>query len=37
MFGVVTSEFKIALKAHWTRSTSEVEILEKDENGMEVE
>ncbi|KAL3491697.1 ribosomal protein L10-domain-containing protein, partial [Aspergillus germanicus] len=36
MFGVVTSEFKIALKAHWTRSTSEVEILEKDENGMEV-
>ncbi|KAL2815166.1 ribosomal protein L10-domain-containing protein [Aspergillus granulosus] len=37
MFGVQTSEFKIALKAHWTRSTNKVEILEKDENGMDVE
>ncbi|KAL2865121.1 ribosome assembly factor MRT4 [Aspergillus lucknowensis] len=37
MFGVVTSEFRVGLKAHWTRSTGEVEILEKDEGGMDVE
>ncbi|KAF4181500.1 hypothetical protein CNMCM7927_000573 [Aspergillus lentulus] len=36
MFGVATAEFKVDLKAQWTRSTSEVKILEKDE-GMEVD
>ncbi|KAF7165557.1 hypothetical protein CNMCM5623_009742 [Aspergillus felis] len=36
MFGVATAEFRIDLKAQWTRSTSEVKILEKDE-GMEVD
>ncbi|EHA27906.1 hypothetical protein CBS63078_9130 [Aspergillus niger] len=37
MFGVVMAEFHVALKAHWTRESGEVEILEKDEAGMEVE
>jgi mRNA turnover protein 4 len=36
MFGVATAEFKVDLKAQWTRSTGEVTILEKDE-GMEVD
>ncbi|GFF31420.1 ribosome assembly factor mrt4 [Aspergillus lentulus] len=36
MFGVATAEFKVDLKAQWTRSTGEVKILEKDE-GMEVD
>ncbi|RAL14559.1 ribosome assembly factor MRT4 [Aspergillus homomorphus CBS 101889] len=35
MFGVVSSEFHVALKGHWTRSTNAVEILEKDQDGME--
>ncbi|KAL4802153.1 ribosomal protein L10-domain-containing protein [Aspergillus unguis] len=35
MFGVVSSEFKVALKAHWSRETGKVDILEKDENEME--
>ncbi|KAL4901652.1 hypothetical protein BDW74DRAFT_159873 [Aspergillus multicolor] len=35
MFGVQTSEFKVGLKAHWTRETSKVNILEKDENAMQ--
>jgi mRNA turnover protein 4 len=37
MFGVVTSEFHIGLKAHWTRETGKVVILEKNESGMDVE
>ncbi|KAH1491802.1 hypothetical protein LV164_005831 [Aspergillus fumigatus] len=36
MFGVATAEFKVDLKAQWTRSTGEVKILEKDE-GMDVD
>ncbi|GAQ09835.1 ribosome assembly factor mrt4 [Aspergillus lentulus] len=36
MFGVATAEFKVDLKAQWTRSTGDVKILEKDE-GMEVD
>ncbi|KAF4212785.1 hypothetical protein CNMCM8980_000294 [Aspergillus fumigatiaffinis] len=36
MFGVATAEFKVDLKAQWTRSTGEVTILEKDE-GMQVD
>ncbi|OJJ61816.1 hypothetical protein ASPSYDRAFT_27479 [Aspergillus sydowii CBS 593.65] len=37
MFGVQTSEFKVDLKAHWTRETGKVDILAKDEGGMDVE
>ncbi|KAI9375252.1 ribosomal protein L10-domain-containing protein [Aspergillus egyptiacus] len=37
MFGVTMSEFRIALKAQWSRSTGKVEILEKDEAGMDVD
>ncbi|KAL6237250.1 hypothetical protein BDW75DRAFT_228894 [Aspergillus navahoensis] len=37
MFGVQTSEFRVGLKAHWTRQTGKVDILEKNENEMEVE
>lgn len=37
MFGVVTSEFKVALKAHWTRQTGHVDILAKDEGQMDTE
>ncbi|KAL4953995.1 ribosomal protein L10-domain-containing protein [Aspergillus filifer] len=37
MFGVVTSEFKVGLKAHWTRASGKVDILEKEEGGMDVE
>lgn len=37
MFGVESSEFKVDLKAHWTRETSKVDILAKDEGGMDVE
>ncbi|KAL2826518.1 ribosomal protein L10-domain-containing protein [Aspergillus cavernicola] len=37
MFGITLSEFHVALKAQWTRSTGEVKILEKDEAGMEVD
>ncbi|KAL4887300.1 ribosomal protein L10-domain-containing protein [Aspergillus karnatakaensis] len=37
MFGVETSEFKVGLKAHWARETGNVDILEKDEGGMDVE
>ncbi|KAH1307115.1 hypothetical protein KXX11_004614 [Aspergillus fumigatus] len=36
MFGVATAEFKVDLKAQWSRSTGEVKILEKDE-GMDVD
>ncbi|CAG8258399.1 unnamed protein product [Penicillium salamii] len=36
MFGVLSSEFKVELKAYWTRSTEEVKILES-EGGMEVD
>ncbi|OJI95916.1 hypothetical protein ASPVEDRAFT_35228 [Aspergillus versicolor CBS 583.65] len=37
MFGVETSEFKVDVKAHWTRETGKVDILTKDEGGMDVE
>lgn len=37
MFGVETSEFKVDVKAHWTRETGKVDILAKDEGGMDVE
>ncbi|KAL4868066.1 hypothetical protein BDV12DRAFT_170297 [Aspergillus spectabilis] len=37
MFGIVTSEFHVGLKAHWTRETGKVDILEKNESGMDVE
>ncbi|KAL3474137.1 ribosomal protein L10-domain-containing protein [Aspergillus californicus] len=37
MFGVTMSEFKVALKAQWSRETGKVKILEKDEAGMEVD
>ncbi|KAL5343209.1 ribosomal protein L10-domain-containing protein [Aspergillus crustosus] len=37
MFGVVTSEFHVGLRAHWTRETGKVDILEKNESGMDVE
>lgn len=36
MFGVLSSEFKVELKAYWTRSTEEIKILES-EGGMEVD
>jgi len=36
MFGVLSSEFKVELKAYWTRSTEEVKILAT-EDGMEVD
>lgn len=36
LFGVASSEFRIGLKAHWTRSSGEVKILE-DQGGMEVD
>ncbi|PYH87993.1 hypothetical protein BO71DRAFT_392409 [Aspergillus ellipticus CBS 707.79] len=35
MFGVVTSEFHVALKAQWSRESGEIKILEKDEAEME--
>lgn len=35
MFGVTSSEFKVDLKAQWSRSTGEIKILEQ--NGMEVD
>lgn len=35
MFGVTSSEFKVDLKAYWSRSTSEVKILEH--GGMDVD
>lgn len=35
MFGVTSSEFKVDLKAYWSRSTGEVKILEQ--GGMEVD
>lgn len=35
MFGVTASEFKVDLKAYWTRATGEVKIL--DQGGMEVD
>ncbi|KAJ5101945.1 hypothetical protein NUU61_004167 [Penicillium alfredii] len=37
MFGVTSSEFKVDLKAYWTRSTGEVKILEENQGGMEVD
>ncbi|KAA8652707.1 hypothetical protein EYZ11_008301 [Aspergillus tanneri] len=37
MFGVVSSEFHVALKAYWTRESSEVKILEKRQGEMEVD
>lgn len=37
MFGVVSSEFHVALKAHWNRDAGEVKILEKAAGGMEVD
>ena len=36
MFGITSSEFKVDLKAYWTRSTEEVKILET-EGGMDVD
>lgn len=36
MFGVLSAEFKVELKAYWTRSTEEVKILATDD-GMEVD
>ncbi|KAJ5832475.1 hypothetical protein N7474_000786 [Penicillium riverlandense] len=36
MFGVVSSEFKVDLRAQWTRSTGEVKVLEQ-KGGMEVD
>lgn len=36
MFGVLSSEFKVDIKAYWTRATEEVKILET-EGGMEVD
>lgn len=36
MFGVTSSEFHVAVKAHWTRETGEVQILEE-QAGMEVD
>lgn len=37
MFGVATAEFRVALKAYWTRSTGEVKVLEKKEGEMDVD
>lgn len=37
LFGVASSEFRVGLKAYWTRSTAEVKVLEKDQGGMEVD
>ncbi|KAE8356712.1 ribosomal protein L10-domain-containing protein [Aspergillus coremiiformis] len=37
MFGIAIAEFHVALKAHWTQSTGEVKILEKQQGGMEVD
>ncbi|KAI5300323.1 Kinesin heavy chain [Ascosphaera pollenicola] len=37
MFGVKMAEFRVAMKAHWTRETSEVKVLEKGDNDMDVE
>ncbi|KAE8154957.1 ribosomal protein L10-domain-containing protein [Aspergillus avenaceus] len=36
MFGITSSEFHVDLKAHWTRDSGKVEILQK-EGGMEVD
>jgi mRNA turnover protein 4 len=36
MFGITSSEFKVELKAYWTRSSEKVEILES-EGGMDVD
>lgn len=35
MFGVTSSEFKVDLKAYWTRNTNEVKIMER--GGMDVD
>lgn len=37
MFGVAISEFQVGLKARWERNSGEVTILEKDQEGMEVD
>lgn len=37
MFGVATAEFRVALKAYWTRSTGEVKVLEKKDGEMDVD
>ncbi|EAS28155.3 mRNA turnover protein MRT4 [Coccidioides immitis RS] len=36
MFGVAVAEFRVEMRAHWTKETGEVEVLQKDE-GMEVD
>jgi mRNA turnover protein 4 len=36
MFGITSSEFKVDLKAYWTRSSEEVKILDS-EGGMDVD
>ncbi|KAF7588984.1 mRNA turnover and ribosome assembly protein [Aspergillus hancockii] len=37
MFGIASAEFHVALKAYWTRSSGEVNVLEKEAGGMEVD
>lgn len=37
MFGVVTAEFHVDVKAYWTRSTGEIKILDQSQAGMEVD
>ncbi|KAJ9193031.1 hypothetical protein DTO166G4_8213 [Paecilomyces variotii] len=37
MFGVATAEFRVGMKAYWSRKTGEVKVLEKKEGEMDVD